>query len=58
MRSVNSEICQFAACLSLLLAVGQLAVAQSDGDVVVDDENHVTTPAVAPDIREDDIPGN
>ena len=57
MRNVNSEIRQFAACLSLLLAVGQLAVAQSDGDVVDDDENHVTTPAVAPDIREDDIPG-
>ncbi len=53
MRNVNSEIRRFAACLSLLLAVGQLAVAQSDGDVVDDD---VTTPAVAPDIREDDMP--
>ncbi len=56
-RNVSSEIRTFAACLSLLLAVGQLAVAQSDGDVVDDDEKHVTTPAVAPDIREDEMPG-
>ena len=57
MRNMNSEIRQFAACLSLLLAVGQIAVAQSDGAVVDDDDKHATTPAVAPDIREDDIPG-
>ena len=56
MRNVNSEIRQFAAFVSLFLAAGQFALAQSDGSVVDDDDKHVTTPAVAPDIREDDIP--
>ena len=56
MRNVNCEIRQFAAFVFLFLVAGEFAVAQSDRDVVDDGDHHVTTPAVAPDIREDDIP--
>jgi hypothetical protein len=57
MRNVNSEFRRFSAFVSLFLAAGPFAVAQSDGDMVDDDDHHVSTPAVAPDIREDEIPG-
>jgi hypothetical protein len=45
-----------AAIVLLLISVSQFALAQSNGDETDDDGTLATTPAVVPDVREDDIP--
>ena len=56
MRNVNNEVCRLAASVCLFVVACQFAFAQSEEPVADDDQNPVATPAVAPDIRDDELP--
>ena len=52
----NIKVRYIAPIVLLLISASQIAIAQSNDDGIDDNETQATTPAVVPDVREDDIP--